>query len=314
MMIRAIAMPAAHRRRTIRACWSYPDGPPELRRGRGRFGALPAAAAAWRPRCSCRWPRSGVLAIVKERQKPRLLCRTCEGPQYDCSPGLLDSSRPSCNFSLIVPVPASVAQERGSRAANAGAGGVAATPFYRAPTRSRHGRRTGAPGAGANPDRRTRRASARIASGRGETRRSPRRPSALLLGRYRLIDRLGAGGFGVVWRAHDELLQRDVAVKRIWLGPDGDSERAAREAHATARLSHPAIVALYEACPLGEAFYLISELVPGCTLGDLIRSDGARRRAHAAHRPRPRRRARARPRARRDPPRHQAAERARPGR
>jgi serine/threonine protein kinase len=103
--------------------------------------------------------------------------------------------------------------------------------------------------------------------------RAPGSGEELLLGRYRLIARLGAGGFGVVWRAHDELLQRDVAVKRIWLGPEGDSERAAREAHATARLSHPAIVALYEACALGEAFYLISELVPGCTLGDLIRSD-----------------------------------------
>ncbi len=111
------------------------------------------------------------------------------------------------------------------------------------------------------------------ASGRGETQ-VPAPDERLLLGRYRLLERLGAGGFGVVWRAHDELLQRDVAVKRIWLGPDGDSERAAREAHATARLAHPAIVALYEACPLGEAFYLISELVPGCTLGDLIRSDG----------------------------------------
>ncbi len=97
----------------------------------------------------------------------------------------------------------------------------------------------------------------------------------LLLGRYRLETRLGAGGFGVVWRAHDELLQRDVAVKRIWLGTGGsakDAERAAREAHATARLSHPAIVALYEAFPLGEAFYLISELVPGSTLGELIRA------------------------------------------
>ncbi len=109
------------------------------------------------------------------------------------------------------------------------------------------------------------------AAGR-EDARSSAPAEQLLLGRYRLIDRLGAGGFGVVWRAHDELLQRDVAVKRIWLGPDGDSERAAREAHATARLSHPAIVALYEACPLGEAFYLISELVPGCTLGDMIGS------------------------------------------
>ena len=97
----------------------------------------------------------------------------------------------------------------------------------------------------------------------------------LLLGRYRLETRLGAGGFGVVWRAHDELLQRDVAVKRIWLGSGDsakDADRAAREAHATARLSHPAIVALYEAFPLGEAFYLISELVPGCTLGELIRA------------------------------------------
>jgi hypothetical protein len=95
----------------------------------------------------------------------------------------------------------------------------------------------------------------------------------LVLERYQLLERLGEGGFGVVWRARDELLGRDVAVKRIWLGPDGDAERATREAQASARLAHPAIVALYEACPDGEAFYLISELVEGDTLARLIAED-----------------------------------------
>jgi hypothetical protein len=96
---------------------------------------------------------------------------------------------------------------------------------------------------------------------------------SLVLGRYRLGERLGAGGFGVVWQAHDELLHREVALKRISLPIDGDSERATREALAAARLSHPAIVALYEACAAADAFYLISELVHGQTLAQLIAAD-----------------------------------------
>jgi serine/threonine protein kinase len=112
-----------------------------------------------------------------------------------------------------------------------------------------------------------RRVSPRRASGRDG---KPLPDGELLLGRYRTLERLGSGGFGVVWRARDELLGREVAVKRIPLAPDGDSERATREALATARLSHPAIVALYEAQSDEHAFYLISELVHGETLSVLI--------------------------------------------
>ena len=99
------------------------------------------------------------------------------------------------------------------------------------------------------------------------------RDGTLVLGRYVLLERLGAGGFGEVWRARDELLHREVALKRVGLGPDDDGDRAEREALAAARLSHPAIVALYEACATADAFYLISELVDGVTLAELIRTD-----------------------------------------
>ncbi len=113
----------------------------------------------------------------------------------------------------------------------------------------------------------------------GESERAERDgvvEEALVLGRYRLLERLGAGGFGVVWRAHDELLQREVAVKRISLGAGGDpidSERASREALAGARLAHPAIVVLHEACAAEDAYYLISELIHGDTLAELIAAD-----------------------------------------
>jgi hypothetical protein len=93
--------------------------------------------------------------------------------------------------------------------------------------------------------------------------------TSLVLGRYRLLRRLGTGGFGTVWMGHDERLDRDVAVKvlpreRVVGG------RFEREARVAARLTHPGIVTLYEATVDDDGAYLVSELVRGATLGELL--------------------------------------------
>jgi eukaryotic-like serine/threonine-protein kinase len=94
----------------------------------------------------------------------------------------------------------------------------------------------------------------------------------VVLGRYRLQEQLGAGGFGVVWRAHDERLERDVAVKVVpSAGIAEEDARVQREAVAAARLNHPGIVALYELGRDEHAAYLVSELVDGATLAELGR-------------------------------------------
>jgi hypothetical protein len=90
-----------------------------------------------------------------------------------------------------------------------------------------------------------------------------------LLDRYRLEKRLGAGGFGVVWSAWDEKLEREVAVKLM--RRDGGDARIVREARAAARLNHPGIVGLYELAADDDDLYLVSELVRGRTLADLDR-------------------------------------------
>jgi eukaryotic-like serine/threonine-protein kinase len=92
----------------------------------------------------------------------------------------------------------------------------------------------------------------------------------IVLARYRLRRRLGAGGMGVVYLGWDEHLEREVAVKRIAVQHDPEG-RGEREALAAARLSHPAIVALYESGRDEEAVYLVSEIVHGRTLAELLR-------------------------------------------
>jgi eukaryotic-like serine/threonine-protein kinase len=93
----------------------------------------------------------------------------------------------------------------------------------------------------------------------------------LILGRYRLERRLGAGGFGVVWLAWDEKLEREVAVKVI-PGDGGAGERVEREARAAARLNHPGIVGIYELASDEHDVFLVSELVRGRTLAELTKA------------------------------------------
>jgi serine/threonine-protein kinase len=87
----------------------------------------------------------------------------------------------------------------------------------------------------------------------------------VVLGRFHVEQRLGSGGFGVVYRAWDTRLERDVAVKV--LEPDGElGDRVLREAQAAARLNHRGIATLYELGEEGGRTYLVSELVAGRTL------------------------------------------------
>lgn len=89
------------------------------------------------------------------------------------------------------------------------------------------------------------------------------------LGPYRIVSRLGAGGMGEVYRAHDSNLGRDVAIKTLPAEFARNPERLARlrrEARALASLSHPNIAAIYGLEKSGEADFLVLELVEGETL------------------------------------------------
>lgn len=99
----------------------------------------------------------------------------------------------------------------------------------------------------------------------------------LVAGRYRLVSRLGAGAMAQVWRAFDETLRREVAVKLVDLSAAPDAataERFQREAVAVAQLNHRNIVTVFDTGREGSTAYLVMELVGGRSLAQVIREDG----------------------------------------
>ncbi len=97
---------------------------------------------------------------------------------------------------------------------------------------------------------------------------------------FELIEQLGAGAFGVVWRARDTELDRDVAIKiprKGQLTPD-ESEKFLREARTAAQLNHPGIVSVHEVGREDDTIYIVTDFVEGVTLTDWL----------SGHRPTPR--------------------------
>ncbi|XVV16150.1 protein kinase domain-containing protein [Actinoplanes sp. CA-131856] len=105
-------------------------------------------------------------------------------------------------------------------------------------------------------------------------------PISILAGRYKLLSPLGQGGMGKVWKAHDELLDRDVALKEI--APDGVGadelgdlrERAIREARAIARIDHPHVVRIFDVVEHQGSPWIVMELIRARSLFDVVNEDG----------------------------------------
>jgi len=111
----------------------------------------------------------------------------------------------------------------------------------------------------------------------------------LLAGRYRLNAVIGSGGMGNVWRAHDERLSRDVAIKEIiWPPYSSEAEhenarrRALREAQVAARLQHPNVVGIFDIIEQDDRPWIVMELLPYRSLRDIVREDGPLPPARAA--------------------------------
>jgi hypothetical protein len=103
-------------------------------------------------------------------------------------------------------------------------------------------------------------------------------PEVNMLGKYRVLRRLGRGGMGVVYLAEDTLLQRQVAVKLLSRSLSAESQplsRFLREARAAAALNHLNVVAIHEIDQDGDAWYIVMEWLEGGSAQDLLNSRGA---------------------------------------
>jgi beta-lactam-binding protein with PASTA domain/tRNA A-37 threonylcarbamoyl transferase component Bud32 len=98
-----------------------------------------------------------------------------------------------------------------------------------------------------------------------------------IMGRYEILERIGGGGMGVVWKANDKVLDRYVALKvlRPEMSEDEDFvRRFRREAKAAASLSHPNIVSIYDVGEDQGLYFIVMELVEGETLRDKLTRQG----------------------------------------
>ncbi|MFE3447894.1 serine/threonine-protein kinase [Nonomuraea sp. NPDC059194] len=99
-------------------------------------------------------------------------------------------------------------------------------------------------------------------------------------GRYHLKEPIGRGGMGIVWRAHDELLDREVAVKEVrYAAVLGDevqllNRRTMREARAAARFTHPNVIVVHDVIEEDDRPWIVMQLVPSRSLGQVIKAEG----------------------------------------